>query len=174
MVRMNSRSAGRPETAWRDIGANMLPVDHRTVQAAGLTPLQLSLPAQPGGAGEDETRSRNGIHAMVSRCVMSIPVDGQPAMPTISAFIQLLPDGFDTAPYRATDATVYAVVEGIGLQHGSAVSGWTGWRRMFSSSPSWSTVTHHPAGESVLFSFSDRTCQQKLGIFREQRLSDRS
>ena len=35
-------------------------------------------------------------------------------MPTIAAFMQLLPEGFNGAPYRPTDATIYSVVEGRG------------------------------------------------------------
>jgi gentisate 1,2-dioxygenase len=35
-------------------------------------------------------------------------------MTTIAAFIQLLPSGFHTAPYRSTDATVFVAVEGRG------------------------------------------------------------
>ena len=35
-------------------------------------------------------------------------------MPTSGTFIQLLPKGFKTARYRATDATVFTAVEGKG------------------------------------------------------------
>ena len=42
------------------------------------------------------------------------PLTGGPAMPTIGAFIQLLPQGFRSAAYRSTDGTVYSVAEGNG------------------------------------------------------------
>ena len=42
------------------------------------------------------------------------PLTGGHAMPTIAAFIQLLPPGFATRPYRATDGTIFSVVEGTG------------------------------------------------------------
>src|SRR2546423_4281521 len=42
------------------------------------------------------------------------PLTGGHAMPTIAAFIQLLPKGFSTQAYRATDGTIYSVVEGEG------------------------------------------------------------
>ena len=42
------------------------------------------------------------------------PASGESAMPTIGAFMQLLPAGFASAPYRATDGTVFVVVEGEG------------------------------------------------------------
>ena len=35
--------------------------------------------------------------------------------------------------------------------------------------PSWKPVVHEPDSESVLFSFSDRPVQEKLGLWREQR-----
>jgi gentisate 1,2-dioxygenase len=31
------------------------------------------------------------------------------------------------------------------------------------------THTHHPKSEAVLFSFSDRVVQEKLGLWREAR-----
>ena len=35
--------------------------------------------------------------------------------------------------------------------------------------PSWMSHHHECDGEAVLFSFSDRAAQRKLGIWREQR-----
>ena len=35
--------------------------------------------------------------------------------------------------------------------------------------PSWQTVRHEAAAESVLFSFSDRPVQEALLLFREDR-----
>src|SRR6059058_6087459 len=40
------------------------------------------------------------------------PLTGGQAMPTIAAFIQLLPKGFRSQAYRSTDGTIYSVVEG--------------------------------------------------------------
>ena len=42
------------------------------------------------------------------------PATGGSPMPTIGAFMALLPGGFNTAPYRSTDGTIYSVVEGTG------------------------------------------------------------
>src|SRR6266481_1088747 len=42
------------------------------------------------------------------------PASGDFAMPTIGTFIQLLPKGYATRPYRSTDGTVIVVVEGQG------------------------------------------------------------
>ncbi|MFX5268146.1 gentisate 1,2-dioxygenase, partial [Acinetobacter baumannii] len=44
----------------------------------------------------------------------SNPETGDYAMPTIGTFIQLLPKGFKTARYRATDGTVFCPIEGRG------------------------------------------------------------
>jgi gentisate 1,2-dioxygenase len=35
--------------------------------------------------------------------------------------------------------------------------------------PSWRPVVHEADGECVLFSFSDRVVQEKIGVWREDR-----
>jgi gentisate 1,2-dioxygenase len=96
------------------------------------------------------------------------PASGDFAMPTIGAFIQLLPKGFATRPYRATDATVYVAVEGSGQSRvGEQVFNWE--PHDIFVVPSWISVSHQAAGEAVLFSYSDRPVQEKLGLWREQR-----
>ena len=89
-------------------------------------------------------------------------------MPTISAFLQYFAAGFRSTPYRSTDATVYVAVEG----HGCTTVG--GQRfdwgpRDIVVAPSWQWVSHEASEDTVLFSFSDRVAQQKLGFWREQR-----
>ena len=99
------------------------------------------------------------------------PVDGGYAMPTIATFMQLLPKGFTTTPYRATDGMVYAVVEGRGRTVvGTTVLDWRP-RDVFIV-PGWARHHHEAADDAVLFSFSDRPVQQKLGLWREQRGND--
>jgi gentisate 1,2-dioxygenase len=99
------------------------------------------------------------------------PETGEHAMPTIGAFIQLLPKGFSTSRYRATDATVFAAIEGHGRSKvgDRTVLEW-GPRDIFVV-PSWNTVVHEADEESVLFSFSDRPVHEKLGLFREDRFN---
>jgi hypothetical protein len=66
-------------------------------------------------------------------------------MPTIGTFIQLLPKGFKTARYRATDATVFAAIEGKGRTRiGDQTFEW-GARDLFVV-PSWHWVTHEATG----------------------------
>jgi gentisate 1,2-dioxygenase len=99
------------------------------------------------------------------------PKSGDFAMPTIAPCLQLLPKGFRTARYRSTDATVFTPVEGRGR---SVVEGETfewGPRDIFVV-PSWKTVRHEADTDAVLFSFSDRGVQRKLGFFREERFAD--
>jgi len=96
------------------------------------------------------------------------PGTGDYAMPTIGAFMQLLPGGFSSAPYRSTDGTVYAVVEGTGeTMIGDVTYRWK--PRDIFVVPSWQQHVHRAAAEAVLFSFSDRPVQDKLGLWREQR-----
>ncbi|HUC62931.1 MAG TPA: gentisate 1,2-dioxygenase [Alphaproteobacteria bacterium] len=99
------------------------------------------------------------------------PVDGDYAMPTIGTFMQLLPKGFHGMPYRSTDGTVFACVEGRGRTRvGDALLEW-GPRDVFVV-PSWRAYRHEADADSVLFSFSDRPVQEKLGLWREQRGND--
>jgi gentisate 1,2-dioxygenase len=96
------------------------------------------------------------------------PLTGGHAMPTIAAFIQLLPKAFRTQPYRCTDGTIYSVVEGEGK---ATIGGET-----FAYEPrdtfvvpSWAPLEIATRSESVLFSFSDRPGQEAMGLWREKR-----
>ncbi|MDJ0949761.1 MAG: gentisate 1,2-dioxygenase [Alphaproteobacteria bacterium] len=96
------------------------------------------------------------------------PVDGGWAMPTIGTFMQLLPKGFAGAPYRATDATVFSAVEGRGrLVVGDETFEW-GPRDVFIA-PGWTRYRLEADEDAVVFSFSDRPAQEKLGLWREDR-----
>lgn len=96
------------------------------------------------------------------------PVNGDYAMPTMATFMQLLPDGMTTAPYRSTDGMVYSVVEGTGRTIvGDRELTW-GPRDTFVI-PSWARHHHEADGDVVLFSFSDRPIQEKLGLWRQDR-----
>ena len=91
---------------------------------------------------------------------------GGPPLPTIGAYLQLLPKGFSGQPYRATDATIFCAVEGHGASRVGEKSFTWGPRDIFVV-PSWHAVSHQTGEESVLFSFSDRPAQKALGIWRE-------
>src|ERR1700694_1243842 len=96
------------------------------------------------------------------------PLTGGHAMPTIAAFIQLLPKGFRSQAYRSTDGTIYSVVEGEGRVHIGGESFEFEPRDTFVV-PSWAPVRLEAKGESVLFSFSDRPGQEAMGLWREKR-----
>jgi gentisate 1,2-dioxygenase len=96
------------------------------------------------------------------------PATGSWAMPTIATMMRLLPAGFTSAPYRSSDSMVFAVVEGRGAieiagqrfelaPHDVAVV------------PGWLIYTIHADEDLVVFSYSDRAAQDKLGFFREDR-----
>jgi gentisate 1,2-dioxygenase len=96
------------------------------------------------------------------------PTSGGHAMPTIAAFLQLLPKGFRSQACRCTDGTIYSVVEG----QGTAVIG----NEKFDFEPrdtfvvpSWAPLQLESSSEAVLFSFSDRPGQEAMGLWREKR-----
>jgi gentisate 1,2-dioxygenase len=79
-----------------------------------------------------------------------------------------LPAGFASQPYRSTDGTVFVVVEGTGeTRIGDTRFVWE--PHDIFVVPSWMKHTHHGESEAVLFSFSDRVVQEKLGLWREAR-----
>jgi gentisate 1,2-dioxygenase len=94
------------------------------------------------------------------------PATGGYPMPTIAAFLQWLPSGFESQSHRATDGTVYCVVEGSGSsQVGEENFEWR--EHDVFVVPSWCPVRHTASRDAVLFSFSDRPAQKSLGIWRE-------
>lgn len=147
-------------------GSGLLPVDHPT--HCHTSPVFNYPYARSREALEIMRRCEewDPCHGLKLRYVN--PVTGDFAMPTIGTFLQLLPKSFETAPYRCTDGTIYVVVEGEGeTQIGEQTFQW-GPRDVFVV-PSWYEQRHRPRGDAVLFSFSDRPVQQKLGLWREQR-----
>ncbi len=98
------------------------------------------------------------------------PADGGWAMPTIATMVRLVPAGFSTRPYRSSDGMVFVAIEGRGhidveghrfdlAPHDVVVV------------PTWQSYTVHGSDDLVLFSYSDRVAQEKLGFHREERLA---
>jgi gentisate 1,2-dioxygenase len=96
------------------------------------------------------------------------PVTGGSVLPTMGAWLAMLPKGFKGEPYRATDGTIFVCVEGEGT---TTVDGkvlkW-GPNDVFVV-PSWKRYHHDAPKQSVLFSISDRPAQEALGIWREDK-----
>jgi gentisate 1,2-dioxygenase len=97
------------------------------------------------------------------------PATGASPMPTIGAFAQRLPAGFETRPYQSTDGTVYVCLEGeatvsVGQQE------WQLQRDDIFVVPSWKVLQFHAQRDITLFSYSDRPALQALGLWREARL----
>jgi gentisate 1,2-dioxygenase len=96
------------------------------------------------------------------------PLDGGWAMPTIATWLSYLPQGFETHAVRSTDAQAVVVLEGevvaeigdgtftLGESDILAVPGWV-WRR------------YRASRDAIVFSFSDRSAQEKLAYWREER-----
>ncbi len=97
------------------------------------------------------------------------PADGGPVMPTIAAHVRLLPAGFATRPRRATDATVFVVVEGRGEARIAGEPVPLAERDILVV-PAWEELVLAAEAELVLFGYSDAAAQQKLGLWREARL----
>ncbi len=98
------------------------------------------------------------------------PLNGDWAIPTLATNMRLLPEGFSSKPYRSTDTTVFAVVEGEGTSRiGGGDFEWS--EHDVFVAPSWMEQEHHARRQSVLFSYSDRAVQEKLGLWREARAS---
>jgi gentisate 1,2-dioxygenase len=147
-------------------GSNLLPVDLK--HTAKSSPV-FNYPYAHTREALEKLRSRDdwdSCHGVKMR--YTNPVNGDYAMSTMGTFIQLLPKGFTTSRYRSTDATVFVPVEGRGRSRiGDKVVEW-GPKDIFVV-PSWHPVSHEADEETVMFSYSDRPVQEKLGLFRENR-----
>ena len=150
-----------------EAGSNLLPVDAQ--YASQTSPIFNYTFARTRAAlvALSAARKANAWHGFKMRYVN--PVTGSWAMPTIATTMQLLPKAFETRPYRSTDSTVFAVVEGEGTSRvGDRTFHW-GPRDIFVV-PSWTEVVHQASRDAFVFSYSDRVVQEKLDLFREDPL----
>jgi gentisate 1,2-dioxygenase len=149
-------------------GANLLPVGHKSSSRA--SPL-LIYPYERTREVLEQMYKNDPLHPCHGTKMQYVnPETGGYPFPTIAAFIQLLPSGFNGTPYRSTDATVYCVTEGRGSSTvGTRCLLWK--EHDIFVVPSWHPVAHKAEEHAVLFSFSDRAAQQALGFWREQILA---
>jgi gentisate 1,2-dioxygenase len=100
------------------------------------------------------------------------PATGGAPTPTMAAFMQLLPVGFEGRPHRQTDGAVYSVVEGRGVAtvgDGARQQQFQFGPRDHFVVPSWHSLRLNASDECVLFSYSDRPVQLATALWREER-----
>ena len=157
----------RPEgAAMAEAGHNLLPVDQ--VYTSQTSPI-FNYPYRRTREALDHLarfRAADPRHAYKMKYIN--PVNGGWAMPTISTWMQLIPKGFNTAPYRSTDSAVFTVVEGSGRSKiGGETFDW-GPHDIFVA-PSWVAHEHRASSDAVVFIYSDRVVQEKLDFRREEK-----
>jgi gentisate 1,2-dioxygenase len=166
---VKSQVDARPEgDALARYGSNMLPLDF---EQAAHEPTRVFVYPFARSRESLLAISRGAIdrhHGFKLRHVN--PATGRSPMPTIGTFLQRLPKGFASRPYRSSDSTVHVCLEGGGRAEVGELSFEFGPRDIFVV-PSWHTLAFSAAEDSVLFSFSDRPVQQALGLWREERLA---
>ena len=101
------------------------------------------------------------------------PVNGDWPMPTLGPFAQLVPAKTRTEPYRSTDGSIFVVFEGTGAV---TIEG-----ERFSLTPkdvfvvpAWAARSFEADDDLVLLAYSDRPAQEKLGLWREERLGQKA
>jgi gentisate 1,2-dioxygenase len=164
----DSQPVARPEgDALARYGGNLLPIDY---QPRGLASPVFAYPYARTRETLEQLRGNGEPHVAHGYKMQFInPVTGGYPMPTIGAFVQLLPDGFRGGAYRCTDGTVFHCIEGAGALTID------GERIAFAAQdtfvvPAWCVHRFDAGDDTVLFSFSDRPVQRALGLWREQLL----
>jgi gentisate 1,2-dioxygenase len=155
------RSEGESFAAY---GANMLPLVDDSERLH--SPILL-YPYQRSREALEQMKLADRIHpAHGAKLRYSNPLTGGHPFPTMSVFMQLLPAGFHGRNYRSTDNAVFVIVEGRGVVEIAD--------RPFEFAPhdvlavpAWSRIRFATEEQSVIFSYSDRSAQEKLGFWRE-------
>jgi len=96
------------------------------------------------------------------------PLTGDWAMPTIAAWLSHLPKGLETKPMRSTDGQTIVVLEGeltLDLDGKTFTAG----ESDVVGVPAWVWKKVRASKDAIYFTFSDRSAQEKLGIYREER-----
>jgi gentisate 1,2-dioxygenase len=165
----DTQPVSRPEgDALARYGTNLLPLEYK---APSLTSPLFVYPYERSREVLERLRRYDPLHPAHGLKMQYVnPATGGYPMPTIAAFIQLLPTGFQGQSCRATDGTVYSVVEGRGRSTiGDQTFEW-GPKDIFVV-PSWIPVRHETNEDAVLFSYSDRPVQKALGLWREEAMA---
>ena len=163
----DSQPVTRPEgDALARYGGNLLPIDYEPRELA--SPM-FAYPYARTRETLERLRGNGAPHPVHGyKLQFTNPATGGYPMPTIGAFIQLLPTGFGGGLYRSTDATVFHCIEGSGTLSVEDSRIAFGARDTFVV-PAWCAYQLEAHADAVLFSFSDRPVQRALGLWREQR-----
>jgi gentisate 1,2-dioxygenase len=110
----------------------------------------------------------NPAHAYCMRYLN--PLTGQDPLMTVAAYMQMIPAGFEGTPYRSTENKVFNVAKGACRIEVSGQAFLLEEHDVLVI-PSWETYRIVSSQETFIFSFSDRTAQEKLGFWREEYLT---
>lgn len=161
-----AQTVARPEgDAASRFAANLLPVDFKP--SGGASPILIYPYARTRAALAHLMRSGPPHPAHGAKLRYANPATGGHPFPTMAVFMQMLPAGFAGTRHRATDGTVFVVVEG----NGSVAIGDAQYRFAPHDCfvvPPWYPYSLAAERECVLFSYSDRAAQEALGFFREE------
>ncbi|MEM8987930.1 MAG: gentisate 1,2-dioxygenase [Pseudomonadota bacterium] len=160
------QTLARPEgdAAWR-YGSGLAPVDDRWAEASSPVFAYKYETAKEALSGLASWEEPNPYHGHRLKYVN--PNTGDWPMPTIAAYMSHLPKGFKTQVYRSSESRVWVATEGAGhVRIGDESFNW-GVNDVFVS-PTWAEVEVEAYESSFIFSFSDRSAQEKLGLFREK------
>ncbi len=100
------------------------------------------------------------------------PTTGATSLSTISTFMQRLPKGFQTERYQSTEGAIFTCVEGKGrvtIGDGDRKRTFDFRPKDIFVAPCWDAYRIEADEDTYFFVGSDRTVQQKLGLFRERR-----
>lgn len=148
-------------------GTNLLPLDYKPDP---LTCPMFNYPYSRSRQAIEELYRNGPVHPCHGvKMQYANPATGGYPIPTLGAFLQLLPARFSGGLYRSTDETVYCVTDGRGRSHiGEKTFDWK--KNDIFVVPSWCPVSHETDGDAVLFSFSNRAAQKALGLWREETM----
>ena len=96
------------------------------------------------------------------------PMDGGWPMPLIAAWLNHFPKGFETKGMRSTDGQTWVVVEGEVIAEVDGKTFTLGENDILAV-PSWHWRKFRASKDAIVFAFSDRSAQEKLSIFREEK-----
>lgn len=160
----------RPEgDAEARFGAAMLPLDEqpRIDKRSGMASPLFRYPYERTRKSLKQIAAAGAPHPVHGyKLRYANPLTGGHPFPTMAVFMQLLPTGFAGQRYRATDGTVFSVVEGSGRVTIGTQTFELAPKDIFVVPP-WEPYRFEATNECVLFSYSDRAAQEALGFFRE-------